>query len=180
MPTSRTADRWRTTAPAVPARSRDPYSQSVSPRLRARVGALIVAASVALTAGGCSTSYKLGSLLGTDDPASDHTDKTTARPEAAKVAAVAPGAGDLAAAKRAAVEVLATGNKDASVPWENPRTGARGTVTPLASAYQQGDATCHDFLASYVHGDQESWYQGGACRAGATWEVREIRPLRRT
>jgi hypothetical protein len=141
---------------------------------------LAIALAFALTAGGCSTSYKLGSLLGTDDVAVDHTDTVTARPAAAKAVAFAPRDGDLAAAKRAAVEVLATGNKDASVPWENPGTGARGTVTPLASAYQQGDTTCHDFLASYVHGDQESWYQGGACRAGKTWEVRELRPLRRT
>ena len=38
----------------------------------------------------------------------------------------------------AAAEVLTRGDKDASVPWENPQTGARGTVTPLASNYNAG------------------------------------------
>ncbi len=42
------------------------------------------------------------------------------------------------------------GDKDASLPWENPETGARGTVTPLAAAYTQDGSTCRDFLASYV------------------------------
>ena len=46
----------------------------------------------------------------------------------------------------------ARGGKDASAPWENPRTGARGTVTPIASAYTQDGQTCRDFLASYVSG----------------------------
>jgi surface antigen len=77
--------------------------------------------------------------------------------------------------------MLTKGRKDASVPWENPRTGARGTVTPLASAYSQDGFQCHDFLASYVKGEQESWYQGGACRVhGGRWQVRDIRPLQRT
>ena len=48
------------------------------------------------------------------------------------------------------------------MPWENPRTGARGTITPLASAYNQDGVTCRDFLASYVHGQTEAWLQGEA------------------
>jgi hypothetical protein len=49
---------------------------------------------------------------------------------------------------RAAVnEMLARGGKDTSMPWENPDTGARGTITPLASAYTQEGSTCRDFQA---------------------------------
>ncbi len=47
---------------------------------------------------------------------------------------------------------------------ENPATGARGTVTPIATAYPQGEVTCHDFLASYVKGASQSWLQGEACK----------------
>ena len=47
-------------------------------------------------------------------------------------------------------KLLASGGKDTSVPWENPRTGARGTITPIASAYSQDGLTCRDFLASYM------------------------------
>jgi surface antigen len=145
-----------------------------------RLGALGGVLILALTAGGCSTSYQLGSLLGKDDVKTDATGSATARPVVSDAVVILPRDGDLAMAKRAAVQVLASGSSDASIPWENPNTGARGTVTPLASAYQQGGNLCHDFLASYVRGNQESWYQGGACRAGKTWEVTAIRPLRRT
>ena len=65
------------------------------------------------------------------------------------------------------------GGKDTSVPWENPQTGARGNITPLASAYNQDGFTCRDFLASYVREGAEAWLQGEACRmAQGKWEVR--------
>ena len=76
-------------------------------------------------------------------------------------------ASDLAIARAAAIEVLTAGGKDASMPWENPHTGARGTITPLASAYNQDGLTCRDFLASYVKDGTESWLQGAACRVSA-------------
>ena len=66
-----------------------------------------------------------------------------------------PAEGDLAIARAAASEVLTRGGKDASLPWENPQTGARGTVTPLASAYTQDGFICRDFLASYVKNGSE-------------------------
>ena len=67
------------------------------------------------------------------------------------------------------------------MPWENPSTGARGTVTPLATAYNQDGATCRDFLASYVKDGSESWLQGEACRAArGKWEVRKMRPWKST
>jgi surface antigen len=67
------------------------------------------------------------------------------------------------------------------MPWENPQTGARGTVTPIAEAYDQDGVTCHDFLASYVRNGSESWLQGEACRQGkGRWEVRHMKPWRRT
>ena len=66
----------------------------------------------------------------------------------------------------AIVEVLKRGSKEISAPWENPSSGARGTVTPIASAYNRDGATCRDFLASYVRRQgSETWLQGEACRA---------------
>ena len=61
-----------------------------------------------------------------------------------------PPDGDLAAARAAVSEALGKSGRDASVPWEDPATGARGTVTPLSNAYSQDGTTCRDFLASYV------------------------------
>ncbi len=89
--------------------------------------------------------------------------------------------GDLAIARAAASEVLARGGKDASLPWENPQTGARGTVTPIASAYTQDGFVCRDFLASYVKNGAEAWIKGEACRLHqGRWEVRALKPWQRT
>ena len=64
-------------------------------------------------------------------------------------------------------------------PWENPGTGARGTVTPIADAYTQDGFTCRDFLASYIRDGAESWLQGDACRIHqGKWTVRKMRPLK--
>ena len=69
--------------------------------------------------------------------------------------------------RAAASEVLRRGEKDASQPWENPQTGARGTVTPIASAYTQDGQTCRDFLASYVNGTRAVLAAGRGLRAAA-------------
>ena len=92
--------------------------------------------------------------------------------------APAPTESDLAFARTAASDVLTKGDKDSSQPWENPQTGARGSVTPLAQAYSAEDGrTCRDFLASYVNGRAESWLQGAACKVGhGRWEIHTIKP----
>ena len=92
-----------------------------------------------------------------------------------------PPESDLAYTRAAVSEILSKGGKGASQPWENPATGARGTVTPISSAYSENGLTCHDFLASYMRNGSEAWLQGEACRfMQGKWEVRNIRPWQRT
>ena len=92
----------------------------------------------------------------------------------------APTEGDLAFARNAASDVLTKGDKDSSQPWENPETGARGSVTPLAEAYSSDGQTCRDFLASYVNGRSENWLQGAACQSSqGRWEIHSLKPWRR-
>ena len=86
--------------------------------------------ALALACGGCSMSGQLDSLFGR--ATTDTTGSITPPP--------APRSGlppetDLAFTRAAASDVLSRGDKDSSQPWENPHTGARGTVTPLATAY---------------------------------------------
>jgi surface antigen len=91
----------------------------------------------------------------------------------------APPEVDLAYARAVAAEALAHGGKDSSIPWENPRTGASGNITPLATSYSEGSFTCRDFLASYVQGESQAWLQGEACRSGrGKWEVKSLTPLK--
>ena len=134
----------------------------LGPRVAA---ASIIAVVLAFGSAGCS--YRLDSLKNR----SEIELKGSKLSERASL----PSDADLAVARAAASEMLGKGGKTTSVPWENPRTGARGTVTPLASAYTQNGVTCHDFLASYVRDGSTSWLQGEACRGKpGRWEVRKL------
>jgi 17 kDa outer membrane surface antigen len=135
------------------------------------------ALALALAAGGCSLSGPLDTVFGGDK--SEATGSITP-PPGVKAGELPPDA-DLAFARIAASEVLSRGGKDASQPWENPRSGARGTVTPIAAAYTQDGKTCRDFLASYVNGSSQSWLQGEACKhTKGAWEVRSLKPWKRS
>lgn len=140
--------------------------------------------TVALAAGGCSMSYQLssydfGSVFGSSSSSkSDITGSITPRPGTKSATHKLPPEDDLAYAKAAVSRLLALGRKYASLPWENPATGARGTITPITSAYSAaGGRTCRDFLASYVKGTSEAWLQGAACKHHTgPWLVREMKP----
>ena len=111
------------------------------------------------------------------------TQTPTLRASAAVATSGLPSDTDLVFARMAIVEVLKRNSNEVSAPWENPSSGARGTVTPIASAYARDGMTCHDFLASYVRrGSPESWLQGQACRANKreAWEVKSLRPWTRS
>jgi surface antigen len=127
---------------------------------------------------GCSFSYQLDNSLAKKDEL--HYTGSLRVPGGQSTGEMPPEA-DLLVARAAVAEVLAKGGKDSSMPWENPSTGARGTITPLASAYDQNGFTCRDFLASYVREATESWLHGAACRAPrGKWQVRDLRPWKAT
>jgi surface antigen len=154
-----------------------------------RLAALLV---VALGASGCAVSGPLGSMFSKskdkDDArayASEDVTGSTAKPAASLASASTaglPSETDLVFARMAIVDVLTRGSKQISSPWENPSSGASGTVTPIASAYNKDGATCRDFLASYVRRQgSETWLQGEACRVKpGAWEVKSLRPWSRT
>ena len=85
---------------------------------------------------------------------------------------------DLAYTKAAVAALLGQPRQEREPAWENPATGARGTVTATADAYTSDGFQCRDFLASYVRDGAESWLQGDACRIHqGKWTVRSMRPL---
>ena len=91
-----------------------------------------------------------------------------------------PTEADLVLTRTAASDVLTRGGKDSSQPWENPSTGARGSVTPLSNSYVAEGRTCRDFLASYVNGTSESWMQGAACKGDrGRWDVHTLKTWKR-
>jgi surface antigen len=123
-------------------------------------------------------SGQLDSLFG--DTKSERTGSVTP-PPGSKDAAQMPPDADLAYARAAASALLSRGEKNSSMPWENPGTGTRGTVTPIASAYIMDGQTCRDFLASFVTGNSQNWVQGEACKQEqGAWEVRALKPWKRS
>lgn len=163
---------------------RPPAAHSVVPsryrqalyRTWRRVGLLVIAPAgtmmtlilVGLVSSGCSMSRTDSAYARMADPGATG---------AIKPGPHGPTESDLAFARNAASDVLTKGDKDSSQPWENPETGARGSVTPLAQAYSSEGRTCRDFLASYVNGTSQSWLQGAACKSGqGHWEIHTLKP----
>jgi surface antigen len=139
-------------------------------------GAAVTAILIGLGAGGCSFSRSGG-----DEPFSKMSDSEVTG-SIGDASAPAPTDTDLAFARNAASDVLTKGDKDSSQHWQNPETGARGSVTPLTQAYATDDGrTCRDFLASYVNGKTEDWLQGSACHNGnGRWEIHTLKPWRQS
>jgi surface antigen len=132
---------------------------------------------LALASGGCS--FRLGSVFGQggEDRKAEHTSSIT--PVAVSAQATRAQADD--ALRAATNELLSRNEPNASLPWQNPRTGARGTVTPINGAYTQAGITCRDFLASYVDRGAEDWLHGEACRVPqGYWEIRRLKPWTRS
>ena len=105
-------------------------------------GAVTALVLIGIGTGGCALSRPDNSFAKMGD------DATGSIGPASQARPAAPTETDLAFARNAASDVLTRGDKDASQPWENPETGARGSVTPLAQAYSAEGRTCRDFLAS--------------------------------
>jgi len=134
-------------------------------------GAVVSLILIGLGTGGCSMSRPDNAFARMGD------NEVTGSIGAMKPLGPAPTDADLAFARNAASDVLTKGDKDSSQPWENPETGARGSVTPLAQAYSSEGRMCRDFLASYVNGASESWQQGAACKSGqGRWEIHTLKP----
>jgi surface antigen len=135
-------------------------------------GAALTVILIGLSAGGCSFSH------GADAFAKMSNYEVTGALKHGE----SPTESDLAFARTAASDVLTKGDKDSSQPWQNPQTGARGSVTPVAQAYSADDGrTCRDFLASYVNGNTQSWLQGAGCKsASGRWEIHTLKPWRQS
>jgi surface antigen len=144
-----------------------------------RLCGLAAVLSLALAAGGCS--FQLGSMFEQSSDDSNAKVQQTGSIEPVSVSVGPQAAQSDVALRAAASELLARNDPNASLPWQNAQTGARGTVTPIASAYTLAGVTCRDFLASYVQGETENWLQGEACRARqGHWEVRSLKPWTRS
>ena len=160
--------------------SRPPtYSGTTRAILRCAVRplpALAITLTLGLLTGGCAMPSMFG--FGKDDAMAKA--ETTGSIPTGKLTSGLPPEDDLVHTRSAITEVLGMGRKDFSTAWENPKTGARGTVTPVSKPYEQDGARCHDFLASHINGRTETWMRGEACQQPqGKWEVKVLRPWKR-
>ena len=170
-----------------------PYHGSAGPRRSPAWAGLTLAALLAFGSGACSMTMELGSFFSDKDekPAKieqaskgDARDVTGALPLQSKKTERAGGGihpVDWKLTSAALKEALGQKEEGASIPWQNPDTGSRGTVTPVAASYIKDGFACRNFIASHVGDGRESWYEGMACRVHrGEWEIRTARPLEKS
>lgn len=168
-----------------------PYHGKTGTRLSAAslFAAPIAAGLIAMLLGGCS--MQLSSLLpgGVSDTgptvirtASDeNTGSIPLHMASTRDNPMGMSAIDWPLAQAALKEALARTDEGPSVPWSNPANGARGTVTPIASAFTKDGVPCRNFIASHVQNGIETWSEGIACQVNAhTWEVKSVKPLKKS
>lgn len=64
-----------------------------------------------------------------------------------------------------------------AVNWDNPQSGAKGSVTPVGPAYPKDAKICRAFRAEVGTKDQSEHLQGAACREKtAEWTLIEVKP----
>ena len=111
------------------------------------MAAMLAVILIGVSEGGCS--FRLGSMFEKDK--SDASDVTGSIGSVVRIKDDTNLTdADMALARNAASDILSRGGKDASQPWENPETGARGSVTPLATTYASEGRVCRDFVSLEV------------------------------
>lgn len=85
---------------------------------------------------------------------------------------------------RRAVAALSTAldpqGSGASVNWDNPQTGAKGSFIPVGQAYPLEGKICRAFLADLAVSETQEKLQGAACREKTSeWALTDVKPFRK-
>jgi surface antigen len=122
------------------------------------------AAALALSSGGCSVSYPIGSMM----PQSDDV-----------TGSIKPRPGDLRdeedrrRAKAALATALDPQGAGTVVTWANPASGNKGSYKPSGPAYPADGGICRPFVEAIVQDGAATETQGKACAGAgsADWVV---------
>ena len=129
----------------------------------------MIACLAALVLGGCAISTPLGPIFGSDD---DAATGTVAPPDTRFSSDMSEA--DWTLAQAAVRTALDAGAGRPSASWQNPASGSKGTISPVASAFAVDGALCQAFTAIVTADGETSYYQGRACRTGSkAWMVTE-------
>jgi len=116
---------------------------------------------------GCSVSMPMGSLVPSDE------DVTGSIPKSALANLDAE---DWRRAKAALATALDPQGNGASVNWDNPASGARGSFVPAGKAYPTDAQICRAFLAGIGQAGNERAVRGTACAdKHGEWTITELK-----
>jgi surface antigen len=138
--------------------------------------------ALALASGGCSVSFPIIGLPGKAEAEVETTASTLPARGAAKVSPLAAisselGPEDLRRADGAMALALDPQGNGASVSWDNPQSGIRGSFIPVGGPFLRADEICRAFIAEVRTQIRPAKLQGTACRpSGGEWAVLEMQP----
>ena len=144
-----------------------------------------IAAAVAALAGAalCGCSLSLPGATGLSNVDFEATG-SIAKPAASAPPSVSPlsrklDVEDWRRARAAMAVALDPQGNGATVAWDNPDSGRRGSFVPVAAPYPVDGQVCRAFIAR-IDGEPREQIQGAACRIGGTddWDVKDARPFR--
>lgn len=136
---------------------------------------LVAAGLVAVSAGACSLSFPMTSLVNEEPSA-------TASIEPKAVSPLSPDLGeeDWRRAKAALAVALDPQGAGSQVSWDNPDTTMKGNFTPVGQPFVKSDEICRAFLANVSGQVATTSLQGTACRpSGGEWAITDIKAAKK-
>ncbi len=107
-------------------------------------------------------------------------DATASIPKPPPTLSRALDAEDLRRAVAAMSTALDPQGSGASVNWDNPQTGAKGSFTPVGQPYPLEGKICRAFLADIAVSETQERLQGAACREKtAEWALTDVKPFKK-
>ena len=148
-------------------------------RTPGRAAAAILVAIAGASLGGCSLSLPtFGASSAIDYESTGSIAKSA--PASAPVSPLSRklDAEDWRRARAALGVALDPQGNGATVAWDNPQSGRRGSFVPVAAPYPVDGEVCRAFIAK-IDGDPREQVQGAACRTGGTddWDVKDVKPF---
>lgn len=137
------------------------------------------AALAAAMLSGCS--FALPSAISSTAPAKGMSEDVTGTvSKSPPVLSRAFDAEDIRRASAALGTALDPQGSGASVNWDNPTSGAKGSFTPVGQPYPLEGRICRAFLAEVATRNAAEKLQGAACREKtAEWTLTDVRPFRK-
>lgn len=155
--------------PAPPPR---PLYRAPSTRREGGPARVLVALLLGAALSGCGVSLPLATLA---PPTGEVL--TTGSITPPPTLGLAPGSEDWRRARAALVTALDPQGNGAAVSWDNPETGAAGTIAAADLPYLEGDIVCRRFSARTRLDQSDKSFEGHACRVAAgEWRIRSAEP----